>query len=138
MTAFQEWFSNFSNLFYKCFIRDDRYKLLLDGIGVTVKVSLLAILIGVVIGMLVALCNLSRRKVIRFLGSVYTDVIRGTPSVTQLMIIYFVIFATVDLDKWIIARSHLASIPAPMCRRSSAPASCPSITDRRKRADRWG
>lgn len=53
--------------------------------------------------MLVALCNLSRRKVIRFLGSVYTDVIRGTPSVTQLMIIYFVIFATVDLDKWIIA-----------------------------------
>ncbi len=68
-----------------------------------VKVSLLAILIGVVIGMLVALCNLSRRKVIRFLGSVYTDVIRGTPSVTQLMIIYFVIFATVDLDKWIIA-----------------------------------
>ncbi len=84
-------------------IRDDRYKLLLDGIGVTVKVSLLAILIGVVIGMLVALCNLSRRKVIRFLGSVYTDVIRGTPSVTQLMIIYFVIFATVDLDKWIIA-----------------------------------
>ena len=103
MTAFQEWFSNFSNLFYKCFIRDDRYKLLLDGIGVTVKVSLLAILIGVVIGMLVALCNLSRRKVIRFLGSVYTDVIRGTPSVTQLMIIYFVIFATVDLDKWIIA-----------------------------------
>lgn len=103
MTAFQEWFSSFSNLFYKCFIRDDRYKLLLDGIGVTVKVSLLAILIGVVIGMLVALCNLSRRKVIRFLGSVYTDVIRGTPSVTQLMIIYFVIFATVDLDKWIIA-----------------------------------
>lgn len=102
MTAFQEWFSSFSNLFYKCFIRDDRYKLLLDGIGVTVKVSLLAILIGVVIGMLVALCNLSRRKVIRFLGSVYTDVIRGTPSVTQLMIIYFV-FATVDLDKWIIA-----------------------------------
>ncbi len=103
MTAFQEWFSNFSNLFYKCFIRDDRYKLLLDGIGVTVKVSLLAILIGVVIGMLVALCNLSRRKVIRFLGIVFIDLIRGTPSVTQLMIIYFVIFATVDLDKWIIA-----------------------------------
>ncbi len=103
MTAFQEWFTDFSNLFYKCFIREDRYKLLLEGIGVTIRVSLLAVLIGILIGMLVALCNLSKRKLIRFFGSVYTDVIRGTPSVTQLTIIYFVIFATVDLDKWIIA-----------------------------------
>lgn len=103
MTAFQEWFTDFSSLFYKCFIREDRYKLLLEGIGVTIRVSLLAVLIGILIGMLVALCNLSKRKLIRFFGSVYTDVIRGTPSVTQLMIIYFVIFATVDLDKWIIA-----------------------------------
>lgn len=38
-----------------------------------------------------------------FIGGIYTDVIRGTPSVTQLMIIYFVIFASVQLDKWIIA-----------------------------------
>jgi len=37
------------------------------------------------------------------IGKVYTDVIRGTPSVTQLMIIYFVVFATVDLEKWVIA-----------------------------------
>ena len=37
------------------------------------------------------------------MGKVYTDVIRGTPSVTQLMIIYFVVFATVDWEKWIIA-----------------------------------
>ena len=103
MTAFQEWFTDFSNLFYQCFIREDRYKLLLEGIGVTIRVSLLAVLIGILIGMLVALCNLSKRKLIRFFGSVYTDVIRGTPSVTQLTIIYFVIFATVDLDKWIIA-----------------------------------
>ena len=50
-----------------------------------------------------ALCNLSRNKLLRAVGGVYTDVIRGTPSVTQLLIIYFVIFASVDLDKWIIA-----------------------------------
>ena len=75
------WMANVSDTFYKCFIREDRYQLLLSGIGVTIKVSLLAIVIGVLIGM----------------------VIRGTPSVTQLMIIYFVIFASVQLDKWIIA-----------------------------------
>lgn len=89
--------------FYKCFIKDDRYKLLLSGIGVTIKVSLLAIVIGILIGMLIAMCNLSKKKGLRLLGGIYTDVIRGTPSVTQLMIIYFVIFASVQLDKWIIA-----------------------------------
>ena len=99
MTAFQEVFSDF----YKCFIKEDRYKLLVSSIGVTVKVSLLAVFIGILIGLLIAMCNLSKRKPLKFIGSLYTDIIRGTPSVTQLMIIYFVIFATVDLDKWIIA-----------------------------------
>lgn len=103
MTGIQVWFSDFCDQFYSCFIREERYKLLLDGIGVTIKVSLLAVFIGILIGMLIAMCNLSKRKLPRVLGGIYTDVIRGTPSVTQLMIIYFVIFATVDLDKWIIA-----------------------------------
>lgn len=100
-----EWATNFSDLFYKCFIREDRYKLLLSGIGVTIKVSLLAIIIGILIGMMIAMCNLSKKKLLRFIGGVYTDVIRSTPSVTQLMIIYFVIFPMIplDIDKWIIA-----------------------------------
>lgn len=103
MTGTQGWFSNFSTLFYKCFIKEDRYMLLLSGIGVTIKVSLLAVVIGILIGMLIAMCNLSRKKLLKAIGGIYTDVIRGTPSVTQLMIIYFVIFASVNLDKWIIA-----------------------------------
>lgn len=97
------WWSDLSATFEKCFIREDRYMLLLDGIGVTIKISLLAIVIGIAIGLLIAFCNLSKRKLVNFFGKVYTDVIRGTPSVTQLMIIYFVVFATVDLEKWIIA-----------------------------------
>ncbi len=103
MTGMERWFADFGDLFYKCFIREDRYKLLLSGIGVTIKVSLLAVVIGIMIGMLIAMCNLSKNKLIKAIGGIYTDVIRGTPSVTQLMVIYFVIFATVDLDKWIIA-----------------------------------
>ncbi len=103
MTGFGAWASNLSDLFYRCFIKEDRYKLLISGIGVTIKVSLLAVVIGILIGMLIAMCNLSKRKPLRLIGGIYTDIIRGTPSVTQLMIIYFVIFATVNLDKWIIA-----------------------------------
>lgn len=89
--------------FRRCFINEDRYKLLLSGIGVTIKVSLLAVAIGIVIGFLIALCNLSKKKGLNVIGKVYTDVIRGTPSVTQLMIIYFVVFATINWSKWIIA-----------------------------------
>ena len=107
MAGLQAWFSNFAYEFNRSFIREDRYKLLVSGIGVTIKVSLLAIVIGILIGMLIALCNMSKRKLPRAVGGIYTDVIRGTPSVTQLMIIYFVIFGSwlsmVNLDKWVIA-----------------------------------
>lgn len=96
------WWANLVDEFTRCFIEDDRYTLLLEGIGVTIKVSLLAVVIGIAIGFLIALCNLSKNKLLRAIGYVYTDVIRGTPSVTQLMIIYFVVFATVDWAKWII------------------------------------
>ena len=102
LEAFTLWFDKVGNDFYKCFVYKDRYNLILNGIGVTIKVSLLSILIGILIGFVIALCNLSRKKVLNIIGKIYTDVIRGTPAVTQLMIVYFVIFATVSWDKWII------------------------------------
>ncbi len=97
------WYSGFVGDFIKCFIEKQRYDLILEGVGVTVKVSLLAILLGIIIGLVIALCNLSKSKVLNVIGKCYTDVIRGTPSVTQLLIIYFVIFASVNWEKWIIA-----------------------------------
>ena len=128
-----EWAANFSD---KCFIREDRYKLLLSGIGVTIKVSLLAIVIGILIGMLIAMCNLSKKKLLRFIGGVYTDVIRGTPSVTQLMIIYFVILPRCRLISGSLRRSRSASIPVRMCPRSSGQAFFLLIRGRRKREGR--
>lgn len=98
-----DWLNDFIEKFYRCFIEDDRYMLLVDGIGVTIKVAVLAAVLGLLIGFVIAVCNLSNNKLLNFIGKVYTDVIRGTPSVTQLMIIYFVVFATVHWEKWIIA-----------------------------------
>lgn len=97
------WWADVVETFERCFINEDRYMLLVSGIGVTIKVSLLAVLLGIIIGFLIALCNLSNKKPLNVIGKVYTDVIRGTPSVTQLMIIYFVVFATINWSKWIIA-----------------------------------
>ena len=98
-----EWWAGVVDTFERCFVNEARYMLLVNGIGVTIKVSLLAMVIGVIIGFLIALCNLSDKKPLNVIGKVYTDVIRGTPSVTQLMIIYFVVFATINWSKWIIA-----------------------------------
>ena len=99
----QAWFAGIQDEFTRCFIQEDRYLMLVKGIGVTIKVSLVAVLIGLVIGFVIAMCNLSKSKPLKLFGTVYTDIIRGTPSVTQLMIIYFVVFATVKWEKWIIA-----------------------------------
>ena len=98
-----DWLNNLIEDFYTCFIEDDRYMLIVEGIGVTIKVALLAAILGLAIGFIIAVCNLSKSKILNLIGSVYTDVIRGTPSVTQLMIIYFVVFANVHWEKWIIA-----------------------------------
>lgn len=103
MNGISVWWNDLVSTFIKCFIKDDRYLLLLDGIEVTIKVSLLAVIIGIAIGLVIAFFNLSKNNLLNLVGKIYTDVIRGTPSVTQLMIIYFVVFATVDLEKWIIA-----------------------------------
>ena len=98
-----EWWAGVVEDFTNCFINQNRFKLLISGVGVTIKVALLAIVLGLIIGFLIALCNLSKKKILRVIGGIYTDVIRGTPSVTQLMIIYFVIFASVNWPKWIVA-----------------------------------
>lgn len=103
MAAIVAWWDDLVFTFERCFIRDDRYMLLLEGIEITIKISLLAVIIGIAIGLAIAFCNLSKNKFLNWFGKLYTDVIRGTPSVTQLMIIYFVVFATVDWEKWIIA-----------------------------------
>ena len=103
MNQLSKWLSDFIVTFEKCFIRENRYQMLLSGISVTIRIALLAGVLGILIGLLIAMCSLSRKKILRAVSKVYTDVIRGTPSVTQLMIIYFVVFASVHMEKWIIA-----------------------------------
>lgn len=98
----------FKNMFEKTFIKDNRYKLFLRGLGNTLLVALSATFFGVIIGMLVAIIKvwnhqnaLSKKKnpVLRILygiAEVYTTIIRGTPVVVQLLITYNVIFVFSD------------------------------------------
>lgn len=49
------WMVDMADTFTRCFIREDRYKLLISGIGVTIKVSIVAVILGILIGFLIAL-----------------------------------------------------------------------------------
>ena len=101
-------FSTLIENFYNDFIVDDRWRWLLEGLGVTLQVTLMASLLGIMIGLVLALIKVSQlhgRKipVLSQLADAYVLVIRGTPAVVQLLIIYYVIFASVAIDKVLVA-----------------------------------
>lgn len=62
---------------------------ILEGLGITLKIVSLAIILGLVLGVVLALCKISRYKVLAYIADFYTSIFRGTPLILQLMIIYF-------------------------------------------------
>ncbi len=94
--------------FYINFIEDDRWRFLTSGLANTLQITLLAVLLGIVIGVVVAIVRSTYDKAFaetrgagRFflrladlVCRVYLTVIRGTPVVVQLMIMYYIIFAS--------------------------------------------
>lgn len=84
-------------------LTDNRLLFLLKGLGVTLQIALCAIIIGTIIGTVLALLKISNNKPLKWLACTYINIIRGTPLVTQLLLIYFGIFATVDVSKITVA-----------------------------------
>lgn len=98
----------FQDKFYQNFIKDNNWKYIVDGLGVTLQVTFFAVIIGIVLGFLVAIVRSTydktgKLKLLNILCKVYLTVIRGTPVVVQLLIIYFGIFASVDINKVVVA-----------------------------------
>ncbi len=90
------------NGIYETFIYEGRWEWFAKGLGYTLLISLVAVLLGLIIGVLAALGKLSKIKPLRWISSAYVDIIRGTPTMVQLLIIYFIIFAKVNLEPWIV------------------------------------
>lgn len=87
--------------YYRAFIAEQRYLMYLDGLKMTLLVSLLAIILGVVLGTILALMRMTAERrgkstLLSKIAYVYIDIIRGTPTVTQLLIMYFVVLKGVD------------------------------------------
>ena len=99
---------SFQERFYLNCIADDRWKYLVNGLKVTLTITFFALIIGVVLGFLVAIVRSTydktgKLKILNLICKVYLTVIRGTPVVVQLLIIYFIIFGSVDINKTLVA-----------------------------------
>ena len=103
-----EWLNDFLYKLFKCFAYEDRYQLLLRGLGYTLLLTFFALLLGIALGVVVSLVRVSWDKtgremrgpgrivlaIANAVAKVYLTVIRGTPVVVQIMIMFFVIFSS--------------------------------------------
>ncbi|MCI8422761.1 MAG: amino acid ABC transporter permease [Lawsonibacter sp.] len=100
-----EWFIKLGPRFHKAFLEGDRWRLYLKGLGVTLEMTALALCMGIVLGVLVAVIRTAhdqqrpgRRSallgILNSLCQIYTTILRGTPMMVQLLIWAFVIFKT--------------------------------------------
>ena len=99
---------NFTNAFYLNFISEDRWRYITDGLQTTLIITCFACLMGIVLGFIVGMIRSTHDKTgkLKFLNvicQIYLTVIRGTPVVVQLLIIYFVVFGSARIDKVIVA-----------------------------------
>ena len=103
-----EWFDSLQSQFFLNFIKGDRWKMLVEGLKVTLEITFFAVILGICIGIVVAIVRSTYDKnheqmqgfgrvAFAFLNGIaktYLTIIRGTPVVVQLMIMFFIIFAS--------------------------------------------
>ena len=103
---------NFKQEFYLNFIEDNRWRYITDGLGTTFSVTFFSVILGVFLGLIIALIRSTADKsgsksfVLKILDSIcklYLTVIRGTPAMIQLLIMYFIIFGSTDISKSLVA-----------------------------------
>ena len=98
---------DFQVKFYTNFIEDDRYMYLVKGLGNTLAITFLAVLLGIFLGFLVAIVRSTydktgKGKLPNMICRLYLTVIRGTPMMVQLMIMCYVVFGKYNVSKLIV------------------------------------
>lgn len=100
--------NGFANEFYRNFIEDNRWQYLFNGLMTTIGITIVALVIGMILGFFLAVVRAThdlegRFTVLNGIVKVYLTIIRGTPIVVQLLVIYFVIFSSVPVNKIFVA-----------------------------------
>lgn len=106
--AITGWFAQLGDDLYLNFVKDARWKYLTNGLLVTLEITVLALILGIVLGFTVAIIRSTHDKTGKFkignlICKLYLTVIRGTPVMVQVLLIYFGIFASVNVPKLLVA-----------------------------------
>ena len=96
-------FRNIAESFHSNIIQENRYLLIIDGLKTTVLISILATLFGTLLGGIICFMRMSRNKILLLISKIYISILRGTPVLVVLMIIFYVVFASVDIDPVLVA-----------------------------------
>ena len=91
------------NSFQSNIVQENRWELILDGLRVTVIISLFSTLFGTALGALVCSMRMSTHRLLNMSASIYIAVLRGTPVLVFLMLIFYVVFASVNIDPVFVA-----------------------------------
>jgi polar amino acid transport system substrate-binding protein len=89
--------------FYSNIVHEKRYLLLWDGLKVTVLISILATLLGTALGALVCWMRMAHSPLLSLPARVYIAILRGTPVLVLLMLIFYVVFASVNISPILVA-----------------------------------
>ncbi len=103
MEFLQEIIDAFSNSIFLTLIKDNRWELLTRGFWNSLQITVFAAVIGVILGLILAILRLREKGVGAAIANTYISVIRGTPIVVQLTIIYFVILGQSGLSDVLVA-----------------------------------
>lgn len=91
-------FTEIKNSFYNNIIKEKRYLLLWSGLKTTFIISVMAALLGTILGGLICLMRMSKAKWLQLAAKVYIDLLRGIPQVVLLMLMFYVVFAPLDIN----------------------------------------
>lgn len=94
--------------FYDNFIKENRFMYLLKGLGNTLIITVFAVIIGIVLGFLIAIVRTNHDRnggltILNAICKAYLTIVRGTPVMIQLLIIYYVIFQSIHTGKMVVA-----------------------------------
>ncbi len=89
--------------FFNTFIKEDRYKLFITGILTTLKISVFTIIFGTILGILLGIIRISRKKMLRTISSLFISLIQGTPITVLLLIMYYLILVKTSLSPIVVS-----------------------------------
>lgn len=99
--------SELKEILYKTFIYDNRYLFFLEGLKFTLIIALFSVLLGLILGVITSVIRdynreTKKMKILSKLCDIYVYVIRGTPTILQLMILYYVVFKSATISPIIV------------------------------------